>query len=227
MKNIKGVIFDLDHTLFDRYSTFSALQNDFYNAFKKYLSDETTPRDMCIALKNGDKKFLYYGWDKIAEYVFSLGLFSVNISAEVFKEIVFSCFEKKAIPFEYSIPVIDKLKSNGYKIGLITNGKSQLQRKKLSMLNLNNKFDEIIISGEFGKHKPDLTIFYEMSKRLNISEEKLIYVGDHPINDIDAASKAGYKTVWVKTNGTWIEGCATPDFSIDTVKSLPSLLGLD
>ena len=227
MKNIKGVIFDLDHTLFDRYSTFIALQNDFYNAFKKYLSDETTPRDMCIALKNGDKKFLYYGWDKIAEYVFGLGLFSVNISAKEFKEIVFSCFEKKAIPFEYSIPVLDKLKSNGYKIGLITNGKSQLQRKKLLMLNLDNKFDEIIISGEFWKHKPDLTIFYEMSKRLKISEEKMIYVGDHPINDIDAASKAGYKTVWVKTNGTWIDGCTTPDFSIDTVKSLPSLLGID
>ena len=52
MKNIKGVIFDLDHTLFDRYSTFTALQYDFHNAFKKYLSETTTPRDICVALIN-------------------------------------------------------------------------------------------------------------------------------------------------------------------------------
>ena len=69
-----------------------------------------------------------------------------------------------------------------------------------------------------------LTIFYEMSKRLKISEEKLIYVGDHPVNDIDAASRAGYKTVWVKTNGTWVEGCIKPSAEIITVDELPSLL---
>ncbi len=225
MTNIKGIIFDLDHTLFDRYSTFYALKDDFYNAFKKYLSEKTTPRDICIALINGDKHYLYYGWDKIAEYVFSLNLFSTKISNIDFKETVFSCFEKKAIPFDYSIPVLDKLIKNGYKTGLITNGKSELQRKKISILNLENKFDEIIISGEFGKHKPDLSIFQEMSKRIEIAPENLVYVGDHPINDVDAAAKAGYKTIWVKTNGTWIEGCKEPTYSINSIKELPSLLG--
>ena len=122
--------------------------------------------------------------------------------------------------------MIKLLKDSGYSVGLITNGKSELQRKKLSMLNLENSFDEIIVSGEYGKNKPDLSIFHEMSRRLNIPESELIYVGDHPVHDIDAASKAGYITAWVKSNGTWIEGCRRPDFEVDSVEEIPSLLGI-
>jgi putative hydrolase of the HAD superfamily len=224
MTEIKGVVFDLDHTLFDRYETFMALQTDFYNELKKYLSDDVSPRDIYIALTDGDKKYLYKGWDYIARYVFSLGYFKTPISEKAFKEIIFSCFGRKAIPYSFVPSMLSDLKSKGYKLGLITNGESSLQRKKISMLNLEDAFDEIIISGEFGERKPHISIFKEMSKRLSIPENHLIYVGDHPINDIDAASKAGYKTVWIKTNGTWVQGCEKPCFELDTVEHLSDLL---
>ena len=83
MNNIKGIIFDLDHTLFNRYASFEALQDVFYAALKKYLSENITPRDIYIALKNGDKQYLYYGWDKIAQYFFGLNFFNRNIWSEV------------------------------------------------------------------------------------------------------------------------------------------------
>ncbi len=226
MNKIKGVIFDLDHTLFNRYATFEALQDVFYNSLKEYLSEKVTPRDMYIALKNGDKQFLYYGWDEIARYVFGLGYFKTPITEKQFNDTILTCFMEKAVPYDFTIPTLYSLKKSGYKVGLITNGKSELQRKKLSMLNLENIFDEIIVGGEFGKNKPDLSIFHEMSRRLNIKEKELMYVGDHPVNDVDAASKAGYVTVWVKSNGTWIEGCNKPDFEVDSVKEILSIFGL-
>lgn len=222
--NIKGFIFDLDHTLFDRYATFEALQNVFHTAFKEYLSENVTPRDMYIALKNGDKQFLYKGWDYIARYVFSLGYFKTKISEKEFCDIVFSCFKEKAVPHSFTLPTLDSLRNKGYKVGLITNGKSELQRKKISMLGLENSFHEIIVSGEYGRNKPDASIFLEMSKRLDIPQNELFYVGDHPINDIDAASKAGYRTIWVKSNGTWVDGCSLPDFEVNDVSEIIYLL---
>ncbi len=224
MIKVEGIVFDLDHTLFNRYATFEALQNDFYTELKKYLSDDISPRDIYIALVNGDKKYLYQGWDYIARYVFQLGYFKTPISEKEFKDIIFSCFERKAVPYSFTLPLLENLKKQNYKLGLITNGKSALQRKKLAMLKLENSFDEILISGEFGKHKPDTSIFIEMSKKLKISPNDLLYIGDHPINDIDAASKAGCKTLWIKTNGTWVEGCASPDAELDSVESLTKLL---
>ncbi len=224
MKSIKGIVFDLDHTLFDRYATFDALQDIFYEALKQYLSENVTPRDICIAIKDGDKNHLYEGWDSIARYVFSLGYFKTPITEKQFKSIVFSCFYEAAVPYDFTIPTLEKLKENGYKLALITNGKSELQRKKISMLNLGNLFDEIIVSGEYGKNKPDTSIFHEMARRLNIEESKLFYVGDHPINDIDAASKAGYKTIWVKSNGKWVDGCISPSFEVENVSQILKIL---
>ncbi len=224
MTDIKGVIFDLDHTLFDRYATFNALKDEFYKELKKYLSDDVSPRDICIALTNGDKKYLYKGWEYIAEHMFDSICFKIPISQKEFIDIIFSCFARKAVPYEFVLPMLEKLKNQGYKTGLITNGVSELQRKKISMLKIENSFDEILISGEYGKRKPDISIFKEMSKRLSIPEKHLIYVGDHPINDVDAATNAGYNTVWIKTNGTWVEGCKAPSFELDTVEGLPELL---
>ncbi len=224
MMEINGIIFDLDHTLFDRYSTFEELQDVFYNALKKYLSEDVTPRDLYKAIENGDKEYLYQGWDSIARYVFDLGYFKNTISERKFTDIVFSCFSKKAVPYDFTLPTLVSLKNKGYKLGLITNGSSELQRKKLLMLGLENSFDEIIVSGEYGKHKPDKSIFIEMSKRIGIPVSKLVYVGDHPVNDIDAASKAGYKTIWVKTNGKWINGCNKPDLEVDKISELTFIL---
>lgn len=235
MTKIKGVVFDLDHTLFDRYGTFKALQEEFYNELKEYLSEGISPRDISEALCEGDKKYLYFGWDKFLEHLFNVEIIKAKcvgnndsgenqLNVEKFKEIVFSCFYRKAIPFSFTLPLLESLKENGYKVGLITNGKSRLQRKKLSMLGVENSFDEIIISGEFGKPKPDVSIFKEMSKRLSIPENELFYVGDNPICDIDASSKAGFHTIWVKTSGVWVDGCAKPDFEVETVEEIPEIL---
>jgi putative hydrolase of the HAD superfamily len=226
MKNIKGIVFDLDHTLFSRYASFEALQDVFYNTLKEYLSEKVSPRDLCTAIIDGDKKYLYKGWDHIARYVFGLGYFKKPMSENDFTKMVIGCFKEKAVPFDFTIPMLELLKKNGYKIGLITNGDSEVQRSKLKLLNLENSFDEIIVGGEFGVNKPDPSIFKEMSKRLSIPANQLIYVGDHPVFDIDGATKAGYKTIWVKSNGVWVEGCSTPTFEVDMVNEIPSILNL-
>ena len=52
----------------------------------------------------------------------------------------------------------------------------------------------------------------------------MVYVGDHPLNDIDGARKAGCVPVWVKTTGVWDDEIATAPYEVDTVADIPALL---
>ena len=113
----------------------------------------------------------------------------------------------------------------GYKVGLITNGEPGLQHKKLEMLGLQNAFDEVIVSGETAYEKPQKEIFLMMAEKLNITPDEMMYIGDHPLNDVDGARNAGCVPVWVKTTGTWIfPEIPKPELQIETVAELPELL---
>jgi putative hydrolase of the HAD superfamily len=43
-------------------------------------------------------------------------------------------------------------------------------------------------------------------RKLELSPEQCIYIGDHPVNDIEGAAKIGMKTIWMKVNQPWKEG---------------------
>jgi putative hydrolase of the HAD superfamily len=64
-----------------------------------------------------------------------------------------------------------------------------------------------------------------MSQRLGIPAEELMYVGDHPINDIDGSRNAGYTPVWVKTTGYWcFEEIPRAEYEVETVAEIPDLV---
>lgn len=40
-------------------------------------------------------------------------------------------------------------------------------------------------------------------ERLGLRAEQCLYIGDHPINDIEGAAKAGMDTIWLEVNQPW------------------------
>ncbi len=72
--------------------------------------------------------------------------------------------ERKKLPFVYedTFAVLDRLKED-YRLLLLTNGSPDLQQTKLTITpELTPYFEQIVISGGFGKGKPDPTIFEHM-----------------------------------------------------------------
>ena len=130
-----------------------------------------------------------------------------------------------AVPFPFAKPMLEALKQKGYKIGLITNGKPGLQEKKLEMLGLDSIFDRVIVSGQYNCPKPQLTAFNMMAEWLGLKPCEMMYVGDHPLNDVDASRKAGYVPVYVNTAGYWprtdVEKC---ELQVETVAEIPELV---
>lgn len=222
--NLKGVVFDLDHTLFDRYETFRALKSFFYDSLKEYISADVTPEIFIEELCEADKKYIVFEWPRIFEYMCDRKVFSKIPEYNIFSGTMRSGFMKEAVLYPFTVDVIRYIKNKGLKTGIVTNGSSELQNKKMDMLGIKSEFDTIIISGEVGISKPNPEPFLEAASLLGEASENMLYVGDNPKNDVMGSRNAGYVSVWIKTHGTWIDGIEKADYEIPTIESLPALV---
>ncbi|MNN54659.1 Pyrimidine 5'-nucleotidase YjjG [compost metagenome] len=105
----------------------------------------------------------------------------------------------------YSLETLEACKSHGYKLGIITNGYSHLQHRKIDLLEIRHYFEEIIVSGDLGIKKPDERIYRIALERLGVSAEEAVIVGDHPVNDIWGAAQVGIRGVWLQRNHKWCD----------------------
>ncbi|GMK42336.1 putative uncharacterized hydrolase YsaA [Paenibacillus sp. CCS19] len=103
--------------------------------------------------------------------------------------------------YEETFRLLDHLKGK-YKLLLLTNGSPDLQQEKLDGVpNLIPYFDHIIISGAFGKGKPDASIFHHALEKLGITPEEGVMVGDKLTTDILGANTVGMTSVWINRHG--------------------------
>ncbi|WP_428908518.1 HAD family hydrolase [Niallia sp. Krafla_26] len=155
------------------------------------------------------------------------GLLGCGIDDEKYAAFLAEKFpeERRRKPFVYDdcFSVLDQLKGN-YKLLLLTNGSPDLQNTKLTITpEIVPYFDEIVISGAFGKGKPDPSIFDHALSLLNINKEAAIMVGDNLMTDILGAKQAGIRSVWINRHGKE-RNEVIPDYEINHLSELLSLL---
>ena len=88
------------------------------------------------------------------------------------------------------------LKSDGFRLGLITNGRVKIQTRKIDGLGLRELLDVFVISEAFGARKPAPEIFHFAVQSLGVSPSEALYVGDNPEADVAGANSAGITSVW-------------------------------
>ena len=126
----------------------------------------------------------------------SLGVEDATFGAELGERFV---TERKKAPFFYedTFAVLDELKGK-YQLVLLTNGAPSLQNLKLEITpEIVPYFDHIIISGDFGKGKPDASIFEFVMDKAQVTKDDGIMVGDNLMTDILGSSRVGMKNVWI------------------------------
>lgn len=98
-------------------------------------------------------------------------------------------------PYDDTIPVLKKLKSSGYKLGVISDGVSVKQWEKLIRLGLCEMFETVVVSEDAGAEKPDPKPFLMACRNLDVTPDECLYVGDRLDTDIIGANKAGMVSV--------------------------------
>jgi putative hydrolase of the HAD superfamily len=84
-----------------------------------------------------------------------------------------------------------------YKLALVTNGPSDLQRGKLFAAGLEEFFPVIVVSAEVGIWKPDPRIFDRALGPLGVKPAEAAMVGDMVTRDVGAAQAAGLRGIWL------------------------------
>ena len=104
-------------------------------------------------------------------------------------------FGKYIVLLPGAVETLQTLKRRGYILGAVTNGVSSLQNIKLDTAGIRDLFDVVVVSGDIGIYKPDRRIFDEACRRAGVKNEEALFVGDHPVNDIDGALGAGMPAI--------------------------------
>jgi putative hydrolase of the HAD superfamily len=99
---------------------------------------------------------------------------------------------------EDAIELVRSLRGDGVRTGLLTNGPSWMQRRKVEILGLEDELDAIGISEELGASKPDPAAFAATLELMGSAPEETVMVGDHLEWDVRGALAAGMRgAVWV------------------------------
>jgi putative hydrolase of the HAD superfamily len=125
--------------------------------------------------------------------------------------------------YEDSLELLDAVKAT-YDLVLLTNGSPALQNLKLELTpELVPYFNHIVISGAFGKGKPDTSIFEHALRLSGRTKEDVLMIGDNLNTDILGAFRTGITTVWINRHGKTPEE-VKPDFEITKLMDLIPLL---
>lgn len=197
----KAVLFDFDETLQDRTLAFEGYMDAFLDEYLPNISQkerEAHKQDMRITGNGGyvnrvewcTNLVKMWGWENAPDATVLANHYDYN-------------FGDFNVIFENSIPLLKELKTRGYLTGVITNGPSVLQNHKMDTSGLRPYCDIVVVSGDEGVHKPDPRLFEITAERLGVKPQECVYVGDHPVNDIQGALSAGMGAI--RMNFGWFK----------------------
>lgn len=198
---IKAVLFDFDETLQDRTSAFRIYIDNFFNEFFPELPADVAEKRKA-QMEETDNGGYVHRANWFGELV-DLWQWENAPDKEALAEHYNTHFGFDDVIFDGSLPLLKKLKSSGYLVGVITNGNSQLQHEKLKQSGLLPYCDILVISGDMPWHKPDKRIFEHTANELGVDVSECVYVGDHPVNDIEGALGAGMHAI--RMNFGWFK----------------------
>jgi putative hydrolase of the HAD superfamily len=185
----QAILFDLDDTLYDLRSYWRErlrLALDLVRTRYAHLDSEA------LALVAMAERVYIEHWP---DFLRRQGVDDEALIAEAHGIFRQEWFERMTLAEDAS-PTLAALRSR-YKLGLITNGPSAIQRAKIERFGLAEYFDELVVSGEVGVAKPDPAIFRLALERLGVAPDEALFVGDSPEYDLRGAAAAGMPFVWM------------------------------
>ncbi|MBK9493974.1 MAG: HAD-IA family hydrolase [Aquimonas sp.] len=106
-----------------------------------------------------------------------------------------------------------------HRLAALTNGNADLQR-----IGLATHFEFALGAREFGRAKPDPSIFLAACARLDLAPHEVLHVGDDPELDVLGARAAGLHCAWInRRDEQWTHECA-PDITITSLLQLADWL---
>lgn len=226
---VKAVLFDFDDTLQSRPAAYKRYADRFVKRhFPDLPKEEQERRATEMWHRNGDGHAHVNGSKYIPYPVYFQELIDLWgwQNPPTIDELTAECRQvlaSETVLFSDTVPTLEALRQKGVLVGLITNGYSSMQGRKLDIAEIRPLLDLSVVSGDEGIRKPDPEIFRRAAARLGVSPADCVYVGDHPYYDLSGAKAAGMRVVYVDAFGLHL---ATDVPTVTSVSEIPEILDL-
>ncbi|MFT3795311.1 YjjG family noncanonical pyrimidine nucleotidase [Flavobacterium sp.] len=198
---ISDVFFDLDHTLWD-FEKNSALA--FAIIFEKHQINADLDEFLKHYVPINHKYWEWYRMDKISHHELRHGRFKESFdligfeATETFIDLLADEYihylPQNNHLFEGTIELLDYLRPK-YRLHIITNGFSEIQKRKIANSNIGHYFDTVTNSEMAGVKKPNPLIFEYALQLANAKKESSIMIGDCIEADVRGALNYGLDAI--------------------------------
>ncbi|WP_431799704.1 HAD family hydrolase [Halobacillus andaensis] len=215
---IRAVLFDLDGTMLNREQSLKKFaQSQYY----KYIQLQQAAEESLYIARLMELDDRGYVAKEVVYDTLMEELKLKELTAGMLVEDYFTRFQQFCTPFPQLNETLTNLKQQGYKLGIITNGKYPFQHDNIRALHIDHFFNVILTSEYEGIKKPDPLIFQRALNRLRVTAEESVFVGDHPEKDVQAAVSAGMHGV-LKRDDYW--GDVNTEHEVLELDEVPDLL---
>ncbi len=191
--NIKAIVFDLDDTL---YPQISYKRSGF--AFVSQWVETNQDRECSVVLSHLEEILNNHG--PSYPYMFDRLVERLHLGCEIIDDLVgvFIQHIPQISCYDGVMPMLERLRKS-YRLGILTDGRYSVQKKKIHALGLEEKVDEILCSGGLGLEKPACELFQWFESKFDLNGLHMMYVGDNPEKDFYGANQRNWTTVRVMT----------------------------
>jgi putative hydrolase of the HAD superfamily len=224
---IRAVVFDLDNTLWDVDPVIARAEELWMGWLRENcprIPERLTLDDMRAARlelaarePHNAHDFTYLRITSLAQHARECG-YDESVAEAAFE--IFFAARNQLDLFPDVRVALARLRTR-YALGSLSNGNADLGRIGVADL-----FDVSLNARSIGAAKPARLCFEKLVEALRFEPHQLIYVGDDPLLDVEAARAVGLKTAWMNRTGqVWPADLAPADLQVPDCGELAARLG--
>ena len=206
LKHIKGIVFDLDDTLYPqasfKRSGFRVVAGWVAKHYSFNAATILNELEDIMQQKGASYPFMFN--DLVNRLNIDRKDILEMVAAFIEHEPTISCYSK----VHETLACLRKR----YKLGLLTDGRLGVQQRKIKALELAPYFDKILCSDSMGLEKPATELYEWFERNFQMMGRELMYVGNDPSKDFFGANVRDWTTVQLLTSENKTVECE-PTFS--------------
>lgn len=226
--DIRAVAFDLDNTLWDVGPVILRAEECLQDWLRNHcprIAEQVSAEQMRAARErlarsepHNAHDFTYLRITALAAHARECG-YEEEVAERAFE--VFFAARNELQPYADVHPALQRLRTQ-YALASLSNGNADLELIGLAAL-----FSVSLNARQIGVGKPHPRCFQQLAHGLHLEPRSILYVGDDPFLDVEAARAAGLRTAWMnRSEAPWPASLQPADLDVVDCMQLAELLAL-
>ena len=217
------VLFDADETLFsfNSYLGLTSMLKRYGIDFSRedYDAFQAVNKLLWVAYQNNEITAQDIQMRRFAKLAEQTGVDQIKLNQELMAEMA-----KVSKPLDGVMEMLEALHPK-VKMGIITNGFTELQQQRLQNTQTEKFFDIVVVSEQIGVAKPDRKVFdYAFSQMDDLDKTKILMVGDTLASDILGGYNSGIDTCWFNHANLENDTKIQPTYEIKDIRELVKIV---